>query len=143
MGVEDRLRNIEHVQEIYGPSLVGRQEVRVMIDPERARALDVDPTRIAETVSFAFRGQRLRRFHGKRGEIEVIVGLPETLRPGLAAMKDLQVPRGDGQFVSLDAVTDVVMARTSPGLNRVNRKTTKWVTLEFDEEGYFKKFDED
>jgi len=134
LNVEDRLRGIEHVQEIYGPSLVGRQEVRVMIDPERARALNIDPTRIAETVSFAFRGQHLRRFHGQRGEIEVIVGLPETLRPGLAAMKDLQVPRGDGKFVSLDAVTDVVMARTSPGLNRVNRKTTKWVTLEFDDE---------
>jgi HAE1 family hydrophobic/amphiphilic exporter-1 len=134
LDVEERLRGIEHVEEIWGPSLTGREEVRVMIDPERARSLGVDPTRIAETVGFVFRGQRLRRFHGERGEIEVIVGLPEHVRPGLAAMRDLQVPRGDGEFVSLGAVADVVMARTRGGLNRVDRKTTSWVTLQFDDE---------
>jgi HAE1 family hydrophobic/amphiphilic exporter-1 len=134
LDVEARLRGIEHVEEIWGPSVVGREEVRVMIDPERARALGVDPLRIAETVSFAFRGQRLRRFHGQRGEIEVIVGLPETARPGVAAMRDLPVPRSDGEFVSLGAVAEIEMARTRGGLNRVDRKTTSWVTLQFDEE---------
>jgi HAE1 family hydrophobic/amphiphilic exporter-1 len=134
LDVEERLRGLEHVEEIWGPSLVGREEVRVLIDPERAGALGVDPMRIAETVSFVFRGRHLRRFHGQRGEIEVIVGLPETVRPGLAAIKDLQVPRGDGQFISLGAVAAVEMARTPPGLNRVDRKTTSWVTLQFDEE---------
>jgi HAE1 family hydrophobic/amphiphilic exporter-1 len=134
LDVERRLKGIEHVEEIWGPSLIGREEVRVIIDPERARALGVDPMRIAETVSFAFRGQRLRRFHGEQGEIEVIIGLPETARPGIAALKDLPVPRDDGEFVSLGGVADVVMARTQGGLNRVDRKTTSWVTLQFDDE---------
>jgi HAE1 family hydrophobic/amphiphilic exporter-1 len=134
LDVEARLRGIEHVEEVWGPSLIGREEVRVLIDPERARALDVEPMRIAETVGFAFRGQRLRRFHGERGEVEVIVGLPETARPGLAALKDLPVAREDGQFVSLGAVADVEMARTRGWLNRVDRKTTSWVTLQFDDE---------
>ncbi len=134
LDVERRLKGIEHVEEIWGPSLIGREEVRVIIDPERARALGVDPMRIAQTVSFAFRGQRLRRFHGERGEIEVIVGLPETARPGVAALKDLQVPRDDGEFVSLGGIADIVMSRTQGGLNRVDRKTTSWVTLQFDDE---------
>jgi HAE1 family hydrophobic/amphiphilic exporter-1 len=134
LDVEARLKGIEHVDEIWGPSLIGREEVRVNIDPERARALGVDPMRIAETVSFAFRGQRLRRFHGERGEIEVIVGLPETARPGVAALKDLPVPREDGEFVSLGGVADVTISRTQGGLNRVDRKTTSWVTLQFDDE---------
>jgi HAE1 family hydrophobic/amphiphilic exporter-1 len=132
--VEARLRGIDHVEEIYGPSLVGREEVRVLIDPERARTLGLDPIRIAETVGFAFRGQRLRRFQGGHGEIEVIVGLPETVRPGLAALKDLPVPRADGDTVSLGAVADVEVARTPQHLNRVDRRTTSWVTLRFDDE---------
>ena len=132
--IEDRFRDIEHVEEIWGPSLVGRQEVRVVIDPDRARTLGVDPQTVAGTVAFAFRGQRLRRFHGQEGEIEVLVGLPETVRPGLAAMEDLQVPRGDGEFVSLGAVAQIEMARTPSNLNRMNRKTTAWVTLQFDDE---------
>lgn len=134
LDVEARLRGIDHVEEIYGPSLVGREEVRVLIDPERARTLGLDPIRIAETVGFAFRGQRLRRFQGGHGEIEVIVGLPETVRPGLAALKDLPVPRAEGDTVSLGAVADVEVARTPQHLNRVDRRTTSWVTLRFDDE---------
>jgi HAE1 family hydrophobic/amphiphilic exporter-1 len=134
LGVERRLKGIEHVEEVWGPSLIGREEVRITIDPERARALGVDPMRIAETVNFIFRGQRLRRYHGESGELEVIVGLPESTRPGLAALKDLQVPRADGRFVSLGAVAEIEMSRTQNGLNRVDRKTTSWVTLQFDDE---------
>jgi HAE1 family hydrophobic/amphiphilic exporter-1 len=134
LDVEQRLRGIDHVEEIFGPSLIGREEVRVLIDPERARALGVDPARIAQTVGFNFRGQHLRRFQGPRGEIEVIVGLPETARPGLAALEDLQVPRGNGQFIGLGAVAEIQLARTPPNLNRVDRKTTSWVTLQFDDE---------
>jgi len=132
--VEARMRNLQHVKEIWGPSLVGREEVRVLIDPERARALGVEPLRIAEAVGFVFRGQRLRRFHGARGEVELIVGLAENVRPGVAALKDLPVPRDDGEFISLGAVADIELARTPPALNRVDRKTTAWIGLQFDEE---------
>ena len=34
-----RLREMDHVREVYGPSLVGREELRVLVDPERARSL--------------------------------------------------------------------------------------------------------
>ncbi|HXV74953.1 MAG TPA: efflux RND transporter permease subunit, partial [Candidatus Polarisedimenticolaceae bacterium] len=132
--VEGRLRGIEHVDEIYGPSLNGREEVQVLIDAERARALGIEPETIADTVGFAFRGQHLRRFQGRSNEIEVIIGLPETIRPGLAAITDLPIPQPGGEFVSLGAVAEIDVTRTPPFLNRVDRKTTSWVTLQFDEE---------
>ena len=78
LDVEDRLRGIEHVRRSTVPRSSAK-EVRVLIDPERARTLGSDPQSGSPMpVGFAFRGQRLRRFHGERGEIEVIVGLPET-----------------------------------------------------------------
>jgi HAE1 family hydrophobic/amphiphilic exporter-1 len=132
--VEARLRGIEHVKEIYGPSLTGREEVRVLIDPERTRALGIEPTAVADAVTFAFRGQRLRRYQGRSNELEVVVGLPETIRPGMATLRDLPIPRPDGRTVSLGAVAEIDVARTPPHLNRVDRKTTTWVTLQFDED---------
>jgi HAE1 family hydrophobic/amphiphilic exporter-1 len=132
--IEDRFRDLDHLEEIWGPSLVGRREVRVMIDPDRARTLGVSPQTIAEAVSFSFRGQRLRRYHGERGEIELLVGLPETARPGLGAIRDLQVPRAEGGFVPVGAVAEIVMGRTPANLNRVDRQTTSWVTVQFDDE---------
>ncbi len=131
LDVEERLRGIEHVQEVYGPSLTGRQEVRVLVDPERTRALGIEPRHVADAVEFSFRGQRLRRFHGARGEVEVIVGLPEDVRPGLGAVQELPIARGS-EVISLGAVAEVAMGRTPNHLNRVDRKTTEWVTLEFD-----------
>ena len=131
--VEQRLRGLEHVREVYGPSLVGRAEARIEIDAERARSLGVSPQQVADTVGFIFRGQRLRRYHAAEGEVEVIVGLAEHIRPGLGAIEELPIAV-DGREVRLGAVADVVMSRTPGGINRVDRKTTSWVTLMFDDE---------
>lgn len=133
LDVERRLHGIAHVQEVFGPSLVGREELRVVIDPERARARGIEPTTVADTVGFAFRGQRLRRFQGARGELEVAVGLPEGERPGLGTLRDLPLQRDDGESIRLGSVATIETARTPPHLNRVDRRTTSWVTLQFDE----------
>jgi len=131
--IERRVQQLPDLVEVYGPSLEGRREVRVMIDPERAVSLGLQPMQIAEAVGFAFRGRRLRRFEGERGEIEVLIGLPEEGRPGVAALADLPVPRGGGDPVKLSAVAEIVEARTPPGIVRIDRKTTEWVTAEFDD----------
>jgi len=132
--VEERVRGLPHVKEIYGPSLVGSSEVRVMIDPARARALGVSPQRVADTVGFAFRGQHLRRYQGERGEIEMIMGLPETAQPGLAALIDLPIPTEDDELITLGAVAEVELARIPSNIQRVDRRTTAWVVLEFNED---------
>jgi len=132
--IEKRMQGLEDVREVYGPTIEGRQEVRILIDPEVARRLDISPRHIADTVGFAFRGQQLRRFQGKQGEIEVLLGLPETEQPGVAALADLPIPRESGDTVPLSAVSHIEQTRTPPGIVRIDRKTTSWITIEFDEE---------
>ncbi|MCP3980000.1 MAG: efflux RND transporter permease subunit [bacterium] len=131
---ESRLRGLPDVIEVWGPSLVGRQEARVEIDPERARRLDVSPQSVADAVSFVFRGRHLRRFHGESGEVDLIVGLSEFERPGVASLDDLPVPSVDGRTVPLGSVAQIEHSRTRPNIRRVDRRTTAWITLEFDEE---------
>ncbi len=132
--VEVRFRDLDHVNEVFGPSIVGKREIRILIDPARARALGVSPRRVAETVGFIFRGRRLSRFQGARGEIELIVGLHETLRPGIAALHDLAIPSEGGEFLALSSVAEIVVARTPQGIQRLDRKTTSRVTVQFDDE---------
>jgi HAE1 family hydrophobic/amphiphilic exporter-1 len=135
--VEQRMKGLPDLVEVYGPTLQGRKEVRVTIDPERARQLGLAPDHIANVVGFSFRGRQLRRFQGSRGEIEVRMGLPEENQPGMAALADLPipVPGGDeGETVKLSAVAQIVEARTPPDIVRIDRKTTRWVTVEFDED---------
>jgi HAE1 family hydrophobic/amphiphilic exporter-1 len=134
MEAERRFTEMEDVVEVYGPSLVGEKEVRVQIDPERARRLGVSPQRVADAVSFVFRGQQLRRFQGERGEVDLIVGLAEDEQPGLAALNELPIPTDRDDTVALGALAEVTQARTPPRIRRVDRKTTSWVTVQFEEE---------
>jgi HAE1 family hydrophobic/amphiphilic exporter-1 len=132
--VEERMRDLDHVEEIWGPGLQGQQELRVLVDPDAARMLDVSPQQIADTVSFAFRGRRLNRFQGPDGEIEMYMGLPENTQPGLDAMADLAITREDGTTVPLASVAELRIARTPERIWREDRKTTSSVVVQFDKE---------
>lgn len=134
LDVERRMGELEHIVEVYGPSLVGSKELRVRIDPEAARRRQLNPQQIADAVGFAFRGRSLSRFNAADGQIEVIVGLPEQARPGVAALRTLQIINADGVSIPLDAVASVDQARTPDWINRWERRTTSWVSAEFDEE---------
>jgi HAE1 family hydrophobic/amphiphilic exporter-1 len=130
--VEQRVKGIEDVLEVWGPSLRGTREVRLLIDPERARSVDVEPRAIARSVQLAFRGQRLKRFEGPQGEIEMMLGLPEQAQPGLATLDDLPIARRSGGTVPLSSVADVVLARTPIEIEREDREITEVVSVEFD-----------
>lgn len=131
--VEERLRGLPGVVDVWGPSVRGSQEARVRVDPERARAMGVTPGGIAESVSFAFQGQRLRRFESGAGELAMIVGLPDEAKPGLDSLRDLPIPGEDGA-IPLESVADVELARTPNWIRRTDRETSSIVTVEFDEE---------
>ncbi|MGD8375109.1 MAG: efflux RND transporter permease subunit [Acidobacteriota bacterium] len=132
--VEEMLRPVEDVTEIYGPTLTGSEEARVRVLPERARALGLSPRQIADAVAFAYRGRNLRRFQADEGELEMRIGLPEELQPGLAALVDLPIPREGGTPVPLGSVARVERARTSERIRRENRVTTTYVGVEFRDE---------
>ena len=94
--VEDRMRGLEHLEEVWGPTMQGTKELRLMVDADAAHSLEVSPRSIADAVGFAFRGRRLRRFQGPDGEVEMVLGLPEEAQPGIDALADLPVPNRSG-----------------------------------------------
>ena len=131
--VEERLLEVPGAIEVFGPTIEGQKEARLRVDPERARAVGLSPEDIATAVSFTFRGQRLRRLARENGEVEIIVGLPEAAQPGLAALTSLELPARDGALVPLSALAEVGVGRTPPRIEREERKTTTWITAQFDE----------
>ena len=102
--------------------------------PARIDALGVSPQRVAQAVRFTFRGQRLRRYQGPHGEIDMVLGLSERVQPGLDSLTEIPLPTEDGETITLGAVAEMQVARTPPRLRRVDRQTTSWVTAEFDRE---------
>ena len=91
--LEKRLRELPEAVEVWGPSLQGQKEIRILVDSDQSNALGVTPEAVADAVGFAFRGRRLRRFQANNGELEMMVSLPEEMREGgLALLEQLQIP---------------------------------------------------
>jgi HAE1 family hydrophobic/amphiphilic exporter-1 len=132
--VEQRMRSLDNVEEIWGPTMMGTKELRLMVDADAAHALEVTPQNIAEAVGLAFRGRRLQRFQGADGEVEMMLGLPEEAQPGMDALADLPVPSRTGGTVPLSSVAEVTLAATPERLRREDRQTTQRVTVQFDKE---------
>ena len=134
MEVEERMRGLDHLEEIWGPTMRGTKELRLIVDAEAAHSLDVSPRSVADAVGFAFRGRRLRRFQGPDGEVEMVLGLPEEAQPGINALADLPIPNRSGGYVPLSSVAEVTIARTPERIRREDRQTTQEVTAQFDKD---------
>ncbi len=134
MEVEERMRGLDHLEEVWGPTMRGTKELRLLVNADAAHSLQVSPRDIADAVGFSFRGRRLRRFQGPDGELEMVLGLPEDAQPGIDALADLPVPNRSGGFVPLSSVAEVIIARTPERIRRENRQTTQHVTAQFDKE---------
>jgi HAE1 family hydrophobic/amphiphilic exporter-1 len=132
--VEERMRGMDHLEEVWGPTMQGTKELRLMVDADAAHSLEVSPRSVADAVGFAFRGRRLRRFQGPDGEVEMVLGLPEEAQPGIDALADLPVPNRSGVYVPLSSVAEITIARTPERIQREDRQTTQWVTAQFDKE---------
>jgi len=134
MEVEERMRGLDHLEEIWGPTMRGTKELRLLVDADAAHSLEVSPRSIADAVGFAFRGRRLRRFQGPDGEVEMVLGLPDEAQPGIDALADLPVPNRSGGYVPLSSVAEITVARTPERIRRENRQTTQEVTAQFDKD---------
>jgi HAE1 family hydrophobic/amphiphilic exporter-1 len=132
--IEIMLRDVEDVREVFGPTITGQHEARILIDPAKTSHLGLTPRQVADTVAFTFRGRNLRRFKGEYGEIEMLLGLPEDRQPGLAALTSMPVPVGDGRLVPLEAFAEVSLNRTEREIEREDRRTTQWINVEFPKE---------
>jgi len=129
--VEKRLEGLEGAVRILGPTSSPQKEARILVDPERARALGTTPRAVADSVGFAFRGQRLATLRKASGEVEILVGLPEQARPGLGSLLDLPVARAGETTVRLGALARIETARTPNRIERQDRKTTTWLSVQF------------
>lgn len=132
--LESVLAALPGVREAVGPGRRGGNEVRVLVDPEQARALGTSPQQVAEAVSLSFQGSVLRRFYGSEDEVEMILGLPDDLQPGLSTLTSLPIHRAGAEPVPLAVVAELSLGRSEREIRREGRRTTTWLSVDFSPE---------
>ena len=102
----------------------GNVEARVVLDRDKIKSYGINPSVIAQTLSYSvLGGDRGDTVTVKTGveEIDVMVRLPKEKRNDINALKNLNIKIDSGKFIKLSDVADIVMAEGSSEINKTDR----------------------
>ncbi|NHA13583.1 efflux RND transporter permease subunit [Thioalkalivibrio sp. XN279] len=126
------LGTIEGLTEVRADIGNGDREVRVRVDRERAVQLGLTPQSVASSVAVALRGQQLRDFRGRDGEIKVRIAFRENDRQSIEQLANLPLYTPDGGLVPLGSVAEFEVSRGYEQIRRIDRVTAVVINANLD-----------
>ncbi|RNC79689.1 MAG: efflux RND transporter permease subunit [Balneola sp.] len=130
--VEWRLSQIEGLSDVKSEAEIGREEVRLSIDHERARNFGLTSTQVAQMISSSVRGQTLRRIRGPQSEIDVVLALQNSDRQSIDDLMELPIAIGPDQTIKLASLADYEQTQGPGRIFRENRKTSLGINVNLD-----------
>jgi hydrophobic/amphiphilic exporter-1 (mainly G- bacteria), HAE1 family len=106
----------------------GDDEVRIVVDRQRAAALGLAPRDVAMSVAAALRGDRLRELRGPDREFTMRLAFRADDKQSLDDLARLPIYLPNGTRVNLGAVADLRVTRGPRSIQRLNRLTSAVVS---------------
>lgn len=120
--LKTELRSIKGVYDIRDDFLPGKQELRIVVDEERAALVGLSVAEIAATVRYAFDGGVATQYREGDDEIDVVVKYLESSRSNMADLENLKIVTPTGGLVSLK---DVASLQLQPGYANIKHDELK------------------
>jgi len=111
-----------------------RQELKIVVNRERAIRLGLDPTFIAQSVGIAMRGTNLKEIVTPIGELPVVLRFYKEGEFKVEQLTDLPIKTQTGIQVNLASVADITHSNSEQRIDRHNRMGAIKVDIELDEE---------
>ena len=102
----------------------GNVEARIVLNRDKIRSYGLDPVTVGQIMSYSILG-------GNRGdtvtvktgseEIDVLVRLPKDKRKDINDIQNINIKVGDGKFVKVSDISDVIYAEGSSEINKTDR----------------------
>ncbi len=134
LDIERLLVQVDGVVGLKGASQQPPNELGLAIDRDRAQHFGVNPQAVAGVVGYALRGAQLPKYHQDGREIPVRVRFQEEDRESLSELDNFLVPTNSGAMLPLSALTQVEFVKTPSAIVRRNKKISRVITLELQEE---------
>jgi HAE1 family hydrophobic/amphiphilic exporter-1 len=128
------LSTVEGLKDVRSDAESGDKEVRISIDRERAAAVGLTASTIAQSVSIAMRGENLREFRGESGEIAVRVAFRDDDKQSVEQLADLPLYTADGRRITLGSVASFHMSASPDTIRRTDRQTAVILSANLDDE---------
>ncbi|MBO6525209.1 MAG: efflux RND transporter permease subunit [Balneolaceae bacterium] len=131
--VEWRMNQIEGLADVKSEAEIGKSEVQLTIDHERARNFGLTSSSVAQAVSASVRGRNLRKIRGPESEIDVILALKNSDRQSIDDLKELPISIGDNKSIKLASVANFEESNGPGRIFRENRKTSLGININLDD----------
>ncbi|MFT4993668.1 MAG: HAE1 family hydrophobic/amphiphilic exporter-1, partial [Paraglaciecola sp.] len=117
--------NIAGLSDVKTDTKGQKEELRIVIDRQKAFRFGLNSSDIATVIGTALRGVNLRTFrHSETGEVAIRLMYDETLQGSVAQLKNLSIKRDGAQNVSLDMVADMSVVPRLSQIDRSYRQTS-------------------
>ena len=133
LALQDSIRAMPGTRDVADNFPPGKQEIRILVDEEKAMLYGFSNQYVAMNVRYAFDGIKATEFRDGDDEIDVIVKYDQKNRSSVEDVLNLRLTNPSGQTVALG---DMVRFEIRPGpteINRYDQKRTILVTGEIDE----------
>ncbi|WP_431355331.1 efflux RND transporter permease subunit [Pseudidiomarina mangrovi] len=120
-----KLSAIDGLTDVQTEMDAGQFELLVQLDRERIHRLGLSSSTVAQALSTALRGQRLRSFRGDpNGEIQMRIAFDKKLEYSLEALLDIPIAQLGERVVTLRSVATVTKQPRLGQIRRVDRRTS-------------------
>lgn len=130
--VEWRMNQIEGLSDVKSDAEIGKDEIQLTIDHERARNFGLTSSDVARAVSSSVRGQTLRRIRGAQSEIDVVLALQNSDRQSVDDLMELPIAVSPNQTVKLASLANFEQSQGPGRIFRENRKTSLGISVNLD-----------
>jgi HAE1 family hydrophobic/amphiphilic exporter-1 len=117
------LSKIEGLFDVRSEAEAGKREVHVVVDRKRNKKYGFTTREVANVVSAALRGIRLRKFRNHEGEVNVRIEFQDVDKRNLEHLYNLPLLNQNNQLFRLISLADFRLANGPPIIRRDNRIT--------------------
>ena len=122
--IRTMMRDIVGIVDMKDNLVIGKPEIQVRVDKEKAALLGLDTFTVAHTVKSAINGAKVGVYREGKDEYDIIAKLPEKDRQSIEALRRITVSGPNGEPVPLTTLAEV---RLASGLGAINHKDQKRV----------------
>ncbi len=122
------MSSVKGLEAVRSEAREGDEEVQIVVNRQRAAALGLTSSDVAQAVAAGMRGDRLREFRGTERELTLRLAFRESDRQTVDNLAEFPIYLPTGTRVPLSAVADFRIARGPRSIERVDRLTSVAIT---------------
>jgi HAE1 family hydrophobic/amphiphilic exporter-1 len=122
------MASVTGLESVRSEAREGDEEVQIVVNRQRAAALGLTSSDVAQAVAAGMRGDRLREFRGTERELTLRLAFRESDRQSIENLAEFPIYLPTGTRVPLSAVADFRIAKGPRSIERVDRMTSVAIT---------------